>query len=191
MEELRRKKKEIEDQISEYGDILEQQGGVGMSEALVDREGYPRADIDLYAVRIARQKIICLQNDHKALMKEIEEELHRIHAKAREEKAQMGDTCSGTVALDTKLEPFAKIDRVDPGSPAYAANLTVGDEVIRFGSIQSVNFNTLKDLSKVVQHSVNKTMSVTVRRNGKDQRLSLVPQKWSGPGLLGCNIVPM
>ena len=36
-----------------------QQGGVGMKGALTDAEGFPRADIDLYAVRTARNRIIC------------------------------------------------------------------------------------------------------------------------------------
>ena len=35
-----------------------QQGGVGMKGALIDAEGFPRADIDLYAVRTARNRII-------------------------------------------------------------------------------------------------------------------------------------
>ena len=30
-----------------------------MDGPLLDQEGYPRSDIDLYAVRIARNKIIC------------------------------------------------------------------------------------------------------------------------------------
>lgn len=36
-----------------------QQKGVGMHEPLVDAEGFPRADIDLYQVRTARHNIIC------------------------------------------------------------------------------------------------------------------------------------
>lgn len=36
-----------------------QQDGVGMHGRLVDSEGYPRADIDVYAVRTARHRIIC------------------------------------------------------------------------------------------------------------------------------------
>lgn len=39
--------------------LLIQQGSVGMHGRLVDSEGYPRADIDVYAVRTARHKIIC------------------------------------------------------------------------------------------------------------------------------------
>lgn len=36
-----------------------QQKGVGMNEPLVDAEGFPRDDIDLYQVRTARHNIIC------------------------------------------------------------------------------------------------------------------------------------
>ena len=39
--------------------VLLQQGGVGMRESLVDAEGFPRADIDVFAVRTARNRIIC------------------------------------------------------------------------------------------------------------------------------------
>ncbi len=43
-----------------------------MKGALVDREGFPRGDVDIYVVRTARQKVLCLQNDHKSLMKLLE-----------------------------------------------------------------------------------------------------------------------
>lgn len=36
-----------------------QQKGIGMNEPLVDCEGYPRADVDLYQVRTARHNIVC------------------------------------------------------------------------------------------------------------------------------------
>ena len=36
-----------------------QQGEVGMHGRLVDSEGFPRADIDVFAVRTARHQIIC------------------------------------------------------------------------------------------------------------------------------------
>ena len=38
-----------------------------MDEPLVDAEGFPRADVDVYAVRTARRDIIRLRNDHKHL----------------------------------------------------------------------------------------------------------------------------
>ena len=36
-----------------------QQGNVGMTGPLIDSEGYPRNDIDVYSVRTARHNIIC------------------------------------------------------------------------------------------------------------------------------------
>lgn len=36
-----------------------QQKSIGMDGPLIDSEGFPRADIDIYSVRHARQKIIC------------------------------------------------------------------------------------------------------------------------------------
>ena len=35
------------------------QNNVGMHDPLIDREGFPRNDIDVYAVRMARHQIIC------------------------------------------------------------------------------------------------------------------------------------
>ena len=35
-----------------------------MQGSLVDNEGFPRADIDIYAVRTARNKIICKKYTH-------------------------------------------------------------------------------------------------------------------------------
>lgn len=39
--------------------VIFQQKGVGLKEPLVDKEGFPRSDIDVYSVRHARHDIIC------------------------------------------------------------------------------------------------------------------------------------
>ena len=36
----------------------------------------------------------------------------------------------------------------------FLQNLQVGDELIRFGSVQERNFENLQDVGKVVQHSI-------------------------------------
>nr|CAD7576342.1 unnamed protein product [Timema californicum] len=80
---------------------------VDMQESLVDSEGYPRQDIDVYQVRHARHKIICLLNDHKAIMKEIEEGMFSVFS-------QM-DTGSSTGNIDrtrTHTEPIARVSMV-------------------------------------------------------------------------------
>lgn len=55
---------------------------VGINGRLLDAEGYPRNDIDLYHVRELRNEHAHLQTDHQALMKEIESQLPKYFNKA-------------------------------------------------------------------------------------------------------------
>nr|XP_020458140.1 26S proteasome non-ATPase regulatory subunit 9 [Monopterus albus] len=195
---LVKKKEEIEEQIKAYYDVLEDQG-VGVAGPLVDAEGYPRADVNLYQIRTARHNISCLQNDHKAIMVEIEEALHKLHAREKAKREQdEAEAQEEAEALDEAMEqqvtlpsPFARVEAVTQGSPACAAGLRVGDEVIEFGSVNSENFQNLQNIATVVQHSEGKPLRVTVIRDGQKTPMSLTPQRWSGRGLLGCNIVPI
>lgn len=76
-------KDKIERTINDYGRVLAANGNVGMTESLVDDFGFPRNDVDVYQVRQARNQIICLQNDLKTLLKEIEQGLSDVHAEAK------------------------------------------------------------------------------------------------------------
>uniref|UniRef100_A0A8C6TXD6 26S proteasome non-ATPase regulatory subunit 9 n=1 Tax=Neogobius melanostomus TaxID=47308 RepID=A0A8C6TXD6_9GOBI len=190
VQDLVRKKDEIEEQIKAYYDVLEDQG-VGIEGPLVDAEGFPRADLNLYQIRTARNQIACLQNDHKAIMAEIEEALHKLHA---QEKERRGEAVAHDDPMEAELSlpsPFARVDAVTAGSPAHTAGLRVGDEVIEFGSVNSYNFQNLQNVASVVQHSEGKALRVVVVRSGQRSPMTLTPQRWSGRGLLGCNIVPI
>nr|KAF6311919.1 hypothetical protein mPipKuh1_009107 [Pipistrellus kuhlii] len=100
-----------------------------MDEPLVDCEGYPRSDVDLYQVRTARHNIACLQNDHKAVMKQVEEALHRLHARDKEKQARdmaeaQEEAMSQSLGQSEGLRPpqaFAKVNSISPGSPASIA----------------------------------------------------------------------
>ncbi|XP_018523910.1 26S proteasome non-ATPase regulatory subunit 9 [Lates calcarifer] len=189
---LIKKKDEIEEQIKAYYDVLEDQG-VGVEGPLVDAEGFPRADVNLYQIRTARHNISCLQNDHKAIMAEIEEALHKLHAreKAKRERDEAEAQVEAMEQQVTLPPPFARVDAVTQGSPASGAGLRVGDEVTEFGSVNPENFQNLQNIAAVVQHSEGKPLRVTVIRDGQSVQMSLTPQRWSGRGLLGCNIVPI
>lgn len=190
---LVKKKDDLEAQIKACYDVLDDQKSVGLTGSLVDNDGYPRADIDVYQVRTARHNIACLQNDHKAIMQEIEEALHKLHALEKEKLAQDGVEAQAEAdnQSDTLPRPFAKVDAVTPGSPANISGLQVGDEIVEFGSVNEHNFQTLQNIATVVQHCEGKPLSLTVFREGKKVHLGLTPQRWSGKGLLGCNIVPL
>lgn len=198
IQELMRRKEEIEAQIKANYDVLESQKGIGMNEPLVDCEGYPRADVDLYQVRTARHNIICLQNDHKAVMKQVEEALHQLHARDKEKQARdmaeaQEEAMSRRLGSNNATLPqaFAKVNSISPGSPASIAGLQVDDEIVEFGSVNTQNFQSLQNVGSVVQHSEGKPLNVTVIRRGERHQLRLTPTRWAGKGLLGCNIIPL
>lgn len=156
-EELMAKKDSIEAEIKAHQETLELQGGVGMRGALVDAEGFPRADIDVFAVRSARNKIICLRNDHEAVMVLIERRLHEIHAEARRKKSESGEEVGvaggGASRQEAAPKGFVRVDSVLEGSPAATAGLREGDLVLEFGSVHTSNFSGLSNIATVVQHS--------------------------------------
>jgi len=51
---------------------------MGIDTPLVDREGYPRGDIDIYRARTLRQRFRVLQTDHKETEQEIENLLQQL-----------------------------------------------------------------------------------------------------------------
>lgn len=67
--------------------------------------------------------LLGLQTDHKALMKDIEQELYRYHEQLRQQNQVMaiGDNGDNTSQHLCDLRSFAQIDRVDANSPAEAA----------------------------------------------------------------------
>ena len=190
LKELMRKKDEIEKEIKMWYDVLSGQGNVGMNEPLTDREGYPRNDIDLVQVRTARHKIICLQNDHKAIMKQIENGLVEYHAQAHSMDTSENASVESAQPAP-RLAPFAAVDLISRTSPAETAGLKIGDVVLKFGSVTKQNFTGLNAIAEVVKHSVKKPINVIVKRNEQELSLILTPQEWEGRGLLGCNIVEL
>ena len=102
---------------------------------LVDDQGFPRADIDLYDVRTKRHRYVCLQTDHKNVMKNLEMELkatHRVQIEinkiqpepepkqmTQEDKNEKGDPSEVTVSAlqsetpqPTSQKPFAIVQSV-------------------------------------------------------------------------------
>lgn len=117
--DLMARKDAIEEQMDAQFAIL-QSNGVNMDSPLVDPDGFPRADIDIWAVRHARVKVIELRNDRDALMNEIGLVLQNVYdptTLARE--APPSTAAPGNP--DIASEPFAKVDGVAPGSPAASA----------------------------------------------------------------------
>lgn len=54
-----------------------------MTDELVDKDDFPRNDIDVWAVRQARSSIRKLQNDAKELFNQMKSKLEEIHSLTR------------------------------------------------------------------------------------------------------------
>ncbi|KAI0087800.1 hypothetical protein BDY19DRAFT_953271 [Irpex rosettiformis] len=157
-----------------------------MQTPLVDAEGFPRADIDVWEVRHARVRVIELRNDLKAIIDSIHKGLQGVFDpslvldKEREESSSSGPQ---------GLDPFAKVTGVAPGSPAASAGLLREDLILSFGSLTKSSFSSssLTPLANLVNANENRELLVRVLRSG-DQvvTLTFVPRKgWGGAGLLG------
>eukprot|EP00659_Diplonema_papillatum_P011671 gene11671-17995_t len=133
----------------------------GLDEALIDRDGFPRADCDLFAVTRSRGRVACLRNDLKDLMKRAETIMHAIHkaaamqpddvASALPTSASLGDACESTqpaahvdaakdtvdplVARYTAYDPFLTVSSVLPTSPAEEAGLLKDDFIVAWSGV--------------------------------------------------------
>ena len=78
--ELNDKRNKIEKEMEEIVEVLENMNGKpGLKNSLVDDEGFPRDDVDIFETRKLRNRHACLQTDYKTLMKEIENRLYGLH----------------------------------------------------------------------------------------------------------------
>lgn len=110
---LMSQKDNIEAELETHISILKA-NNVTMQTPLVDPEGFPRADIDIYAVRGARVRIIELRNDLKSVMDAIAKALEGIYDPALAVPSAQESSSSA-------LKPFARVEAVAPGSPAAEA----------------------------------------------------------------------
>lgn len=203
LRQLIERKDNLEAELKALGAVLDSHG-VDMQTSLTDRDGFPRSDIDVAQIRVTRARIINLRNDWKDLMERIETGLHEHHANLQSshsfkqaEAASAAESATPIQSSTTAPErPFAKVQSIEPGSPANEAGLKVGDQLRRFGGAIWSNHERLRKLSEVVQQNLGRPIPVKVVRSagGQDQELELrlTPrQGWGGRGALGCHIVPI
>ncbi|KAJ6613319.1 hypothetical protein B0H10DRAFT_2049169 [Mycena sp. CBHHK59/15] len=181
-------KESIEAELQVQAAILSTNAGSTLNSPLVDADGFPRADIDIYAVRNARIRIIELRNDLAAVMNSLSLALQSVYDPALVSAPSTSESTQPT----TSGKPFAKVDGVSPGSPAAEAGLQRNDLVIKFGSLiqESFSSSSLKPLVDVVAAHENRSIPLKVLRSEQMVFLSLTPKSWPGHGLLGCHIVP-
>ncbi|OOQ87014.1 putative 26S proteasome non-ATPase regulatory subunit 9 [Penicillium brasilianum] len=208
MPDLMQEKERIEAELSALSSVLSSHG-VNMNSSLTTFDGFPRDDIDIAQVRTTRVRIIHLRNDHKDVMKYLEKGLHAHFAQLQ--NAQATATTNGTtvppvapVADNSIVDasalgaPFARVNSVEPRSPAEQAGLKAGDTIRGFGGVHWLNHERLSKVAETVQQNEGRPVTVKVTRKNEGAQgtteldLLLTPRRnWGGRGLLGCHLVPL
>lgn len=185
----------------------------GIKDTLVDKEGFPRSDIDIYSVRQKRNRLAVINTDHREIMKKIEQlmplvqlELARSTSSSQNinsennsnEKKEDNDVPAVPMLSNEpidegvrSLSPIAIIDQILPSSPAYIAGLQDGDKLICFSSITSRSENPLAAIPAVVRENMGKAIQIVIQRQSTFMRIALVPKIWGGRGVLGCHLTPI
>ncbi|GAA6033968.1 hypothetical protein JCM8097_000433 [Rhodosporidiobolus ruineniae] len=192
LKRLSDKRTDIQAQLDAYFSVLSS-NNCTMDTPLVDREGFPRSDIDVAGVRTARMWIHRLRNDLKEVMGELEGVVQRGLPRGEEdEEAQVveGEMHVDEAKEDGEEKPWAKVDAVAPGSPADSAGLKRDDLLLRLASLTASNHDNLRAVAALIPKSEGVELEVVVRRGTERAELRLTPGKWGGRGLLGCHIVP-
>ncbi|XP_059264333.1 26S proteasome non-ATPase regulatory subunit 9 [Mustela nigripes] len=112
-----------------------------------------------------------------------------------ENRPSEGSPQAGVVTVSNVQELIRRKEEIEAQIKAnyevLESGLQVDDEIVEFGSVNTQNFQSLHNVGSVVQHSEGKPLNVTVIRRGEKHQLRLVPTRWAGKGLLGCNIIPL
>ena len=170
---------------------------IGIKDLLIDKEGFPRGDIDIYNARRKRARLSTINLDHKEVMRRIENELQSIHASplpASSAPSGQREKHLAVVSLTDRLAPMARIDEILEGSPADVAGLKNGDLLLQFGAVSSRTPDFLGAIPRALRDSMGESLAVVVDRPGNPETpvsLSLTPKVWSGRGLLGCHLSPL
>ena len=214
--QLDKEKRKLEEKISNLTDYLCGPGMPGVEGSLIDKDGFPKAGLDLVSIRTARHDLICTQNDLKNLMEKIEKKMmayfeelnnNKIEEEPKEEEKNIKsnikeETTSGACSEDQNnnikeelKEPFAKIVNVESGSPADEAGLKAEDAIITFNGIlyKGVSHNPLVTLSDIVKSKIGEEIPISIVRKNSENilvvvNLKIVPHTWSGRGVLGCKL---
>jgi len=213
------KKKRNEEEATMLLEVLNSPGPngsppIGLQGGLVDEQGFPRGDVDVYKIRTQRNRLACLRTDRKELEKEITELLHVLHGMKDDTPPQGGGEVNGfkeesvqsnvvetavdmgTQSLVYDLVPLALVNQVFDSSPAQEAGLMENDRILQFGSVKYSAGSTLErpklaDFAAETSAHFGQPIQVVVLRGTNRISLSLTPKQWQGTGALGCHLMPL
>lgn len=80
--------------------------------------------------------------------------------------------------------PFAMVDEIADASPAAEDGLQLGDQIVKFGSVEAGE-NLAQRLASEAQTNQGHAIPIAIKRQGAQINLTVTPRTWQGRGLLG------
>lgn len=111
---------------------------MGIDTPLVDAEGYPRGDIDLYRARMLRGRLAEIKTDYKAVMKDVERHLQQLAMLTKSETEHQKDAEEYAARMAPKPKP-----KYDPVSKKWVVRNWDGT-VAGAGESTKRSFDTLE-----------------------------------------------
>ncbi|ODQ65850.1 t-SNARE [Nadsonia fulvescens var. elongata DSM 6958] len=211
---LMAKRQNLEETLNALMSVLESHK-VDMHTKLVTSDGFPRSDLDVAQIRTTRAEIIKLRNDLQDLSKEIEAEVFQYWEKMKEKNQELKNqeneeilpslntrnASSKKKAVRSNLIPYARVNSVAAGSPAFLSGLLPGDRILRFGKYTAVNHEKLTKIGSLVRSSEGVPIEILVLRvldnsneesaenEDEEVTLTLTPSKDANGSMLGCHLV--
>lgn len=140
---------------------------IGIDTPLVDRDGYPRGDVDVHRARELRHRLACIRTDHSELMRNIEVQLLKLNVLMSSSKKNSVEEEQKELAKREATKPKPKFDPVSgkwvvmnwDGSVAGVPNGEARNFHDLEGKQQEIE-NKKKD--NIVQHISDATKTMTV-----------------------------
>lgn len=98
------------------------------NESLVDQDGFPRSDVDLFAVRGARNQVSCLSNDLQDINQKIDRALQHLHSlgqEAIEEAIQADRKERELTSSSPSLSSTTKVTKAETLLPSLSSTTNV------------------------------------------------------------------
>ncbi|VDM49036.1 unnamed protein product [Toxocara canis] len=150
----------IDKQIAKQEQILKEsfKNGVDMHSSLIDSEGFPLANVDVYSVRHARQAVICARDDRQKLTDRIEALMHELHAITKQERPSPKRECGSKRKEEGNGNDRAgsewNFERVQAVMLDTETGLKDGDQILQFRSLHAATFNDTSRFRRVLQNSI-------------------------------------
>ncbi|XP_020530878.1 26S proteasome non-ATPase regulatory subunit 9 isoform X4 [Amborella trichopoda] len=193
---LMEKRSLLEEQMSAIISRLCVPGGPGLSGNLLDSEGFPRADIDIAAVRLERNNLAASSFNKtssryifapKSISTQVPNAIVMAESSPLHGQGTSQENFYTAMDEDPVVGvPFAIVDEIADGSPASDDGLQLGDQIVKFSNVEGGE-QLLARLASEAQSNQGCALPLVIVRQGMFINLAVTPRPWHGRGLLGCH----